>query len=164
MKNPRQSPFDRRDFLKVAAGGVGALVAKSAAAQTQAASTPAADRLTDIAPLAPVRPGSDFMLDVIKSLGFEYVTVNPGSSFRGLVESTINYGGNRNPELLTALHEESAVAMAHGYFKIEGKPMGVYMYGSVGMQHAAMAIYSAWCDRVPVVLFVGNDADMTHRS
>ena len=54
--------------------------------------------------------------------------------------------------------------MAHGYFKIEGKPMGVFMYGTVGMQHAAMAIYSAYCDRVPVVMFVGNDADMTNRA
>ena len=104
------------------------------------------------------------MLDVIKSIGFEYVAANPGSSYRSLHESTINYGGNRNPELLTCLHEEASVAMAHGYAKIEGKPMAAYMYGSVGMQHAAMAIYSAFCDRVPVVIFVGNDADMTNLS
>ena len=104
------------------------------------------------------------MIDVIKSLGFEYITVNPGANFRGLMESAVNYGGNKNPQLLTTLHEESAVAIAHGYYKIEGKPMGVFMYGTVGMQHAAMAIYSAWCDRVPVVLFVGNDLDMTDRS
>src|SRR5213592_2785942 len=71
---------------------------------------------------------------------------------------------NRNPELLTCLHEEAAVAMAHGYFKIEGKPMAVYAYGSVGLQHAAMAIYSAFCDRVPVVMFVGNDTDAMKRS
>src|SRR5437879_7278854 len=70
---------------------------------------------------------------------------------------------NRDPELLTCLHEEAAVAMAHGYFKIEGKPMAVYAYGTVGLQHASMAIYSAFCDRVPVVLFVGNDTDAMKR-
>src|SRR5262245_27838807 len=63
------------------------------------------------------RSGSDFMVDVLKTLGFEYVAANPGSSFRGLHESMINYGGNKSPELITCMHEESAVAMAHGYYK-----------------------------------------------
>src|SRR5947207_5189181 len=119
--------------------------------------------LNDPGALPPRLAGSNFMLDVMKSLGFEYVAANAGSSYRSLHESTINYGMNRNPELLTCLHEEAAVAMAHGYFKIEGKPMAVYAYGSVGLQHASMAVYSAFCDRVPVVLFVGNDTDAMKR-
>ena len=92
------------------------------------------------------------MVDVIKSLGFEYVAANPGSSFRGLHESLINYGGNKMPELLTCCHEESSVAMAHGYAKIEGKPMMVMAHGTVGLQHASMAIYNAYADRVPVYI------------
>ena len=92
------------------------------------------------------------MLDVIQSLGIEYCAANPGSSFRGLHESIMNYGGNRNPELLTCLHEESSVAMAHGYAKIEGKPMMIMAHGTVGLQHASMAIYNAYCDRVPVYI------------
>jgi len=158
---------DRRDFLKLAATSAAAIVAGNTASAQQSENSVAkvaTDSANGAEALSPVRAGSDFMLDVIKSLGFEYVAANPGSSYRSLHESTINYGGNRNPELLTCLHEEAAVAMAHGYFKIEGKPMAAYMYGSVGMQHAAMAIYSAFCDRVPVVIFVGNDTDMTNRS
>ncbi len=69
------------------------------------------------------RTGSDYMVDVIKSLGFEYVCANPGSSFRGIHESLINYGGNKSPEFITCCHEESSIAMAHGYAKIEGKPL-----------------------------------------
>ena len=80
------------------------------------------------------------MVDVIKSLGIEYCAVNPGSSFRGLHESIINYGGNKNPELLTCCHEEGSAAMAHGYAKIEGKPMMIMTHGNVGTQHASMAI------------------------
>src|SRR5207244_8487650 len=102
------------------------------------------------------RPGSDFMLDVIKSLGFDYVAANPGSTFRALHESIINYGGNNAPELLTCCHEESSVAMAHGYAKIEGKPMMVMAHGTVGLQHASMAIYNAYADRVPVYIVIGN--------
>ncbi len=109
------------------------------------------------------RPGGDFMVDVIKSLDLEYVASNPGSSFRGIHESIINYGGNKSPEFLTCCHEESSVAMAHGYFKAEGKPMAVLCHGTVGIQHAAMAIYNAYCDRVPVYILAGNSLDATLR-
>jgi thiamine pyrophosphate-dependent acetolactate synthase large subunit-like protein len=109
------------------------------------------------------RPGGDFMVDVIKALNFEYIASNPGSSFRGIHESIINYGGNQAPEFLTCCHEESSVAMAHGYFKAEGKPMAVLCHGTVGMQHAAMAIYNAYCDRVPIYILAGNTLDATQR-
>jgi hypothetical protein len=94
--------------------------------------------------------GSDFMVDVIKALDIEYLPSNAASSFRGLHESLINYGKNKKPEFLTCTHEECAVAMGHGYFKIAGKPMMTLCHGTVGLQHACMAIYNAWCDRVPV--------------
>jgi len=109
------------------------------------------------------RPGSDFMVDVLKSLGIEYICSNPGSSFRALHESVINYGGNRNPEFLTCCHEESAVGMAHGFAKIEGNPLAVFAHGTVGLQHAAMAIYNAYCDRVPVYVIFGNLANAVTR-
>jgi thiamine pyrophosphate-dependent acetolactate synthase large subunit-like protein len=91
------------------------------------------------------------------------VCSNPGSSFRGLHESIINYGGNRRPEFITCCHEESSVAMAHGYAKIEGKPLLVMAHGTVGLQHAAMAVYNAYCDRVPIVIIGGNIIDATKR-
>jgi len=109
------------------------------------------------------RTGSDFMVDVLKSLGLDYICANPGSSFRGLHESVINYGSNSQPELITCCHEESSVAMGHGYAKVEGKPIGVFAHGTVGLQHAAMAIYNAWCDRVPVYIMLGNQLDATMR-
>jgi acetolactate synthase-1/2/3 large subunit len=103
------------------------------------------------------------MVDVIKTLGFEYVCANPGSSFRGLHESLINYGQNTSPELLTCCHEESSVAMAQGYAKIAGTPLAVLAHGTVGLQHASMALYNAWCDHVPVYVFCGNTLDATAR-
>jgi thiamine pyrophosphate-dependent acetolactate synthase large subunit-like protein len=103
------------------------------------------------------------MVDVLKSLAFPYVCANPGSSFRGLQESIVNYGGNSAPEFLTCCHEESSVAMAHGYAKIEGKPLAILAHGTVGLQHASMAIYNAWCDRVPVFIILGNTLDASMR-
>jgi thiamine pyrophosphate-dependent acetolactate synthase large subunit-like protein len=89
--------------------------------------------------------------------------MNAGSSFRGLHESLLNYGGNKRPELLTCVHEEQAVAMAHGYAKVAGKPIIAAVHGTVGLQHAAMAVYNAWCDRVPVIVIAGNYLDGTER-
>src|SRR5436853_301545 len=109
------------------------------------------------------RPGSDFMVDVIKTLGIKYLPANCASSYRGIHESLINYGGNKMPEFLTCMHEESAVGMAHGYFKIAGKPLMTLCHGTVGLQHATMAIYNAWCDRVPVIVVGGNDMDAATR-
>ncbi len=107
------------------------------------------------------RPGSDLMVQTLQDLGIEYAAANPGSSFEGFQESFINYGNPPNvmPEWITALHEESAVTMAHGYAKAEGKPMLAVLHGTIGIQHAAMSIYQAYYDRVPVVMMAGNDAD-----
>ncbi len=108
---------------------------------------------------AVTRPGSDLMVQVLRDLGIEYIAANPGSTFEGLQESIINYGNppNRMPELITALHEESAVTMAHGYGKAEGKPMAALLHGTIGIQHAAMSIYQAYYDRTPVVMIAGRD-------
>src|SRR6185436_3345515 len=109
------------------------------------------------------KPGSDFMLDVIKSLDIYYVFTNPASSCRGLHDSIITYCDNKKPELLTCMHEESATAMAHGYFKVSGKPAISLCHGTVGLQHASMGIYNAWCDRVPVIIMTGNSRDANQR-
>jgi acetolactate synthase-1/2/3 large subunit len=162
----------RRSFLKGATFAGAALAApREAAAQTPPGRNPvplpnkAAETQPPPAlePLTVGRTGSDFMIDVIKSLGFEYMAANPASSFRGLHESLINYGGNKNPEFLTCSHEEISVAMGHGYFKIEGKPLCIFAHGAVGLQHATMALYNAWCDRVPVYMVIGNVFDATLR-
>jgi acetolactate synthase I/II/III large subunit len=108
--------------------------------------------------------GSDFMVDVIKTLDIAYVCSNPASSFRAIHESLIDYGGNKKPEFITCTHEESSVAMGHGYFKATGKPLMMLCHGTVGLQHAAMAIYNAWCDRVPVICIGGTDIDAAHRA
>ena len=108
---------------------------------------------------AAMAPGSDLMVDVLRDLGIEYVASNPGSSFEGLQESIINHGNppNRMPEFITALHEMSAVDMAHGYAKAAGKPMAALIHGVIGLTNGTMGIYQAYYDQAPVVLLVGRD-------
>jgi acetolactate synthase-1/2/3 large subunit len=102
-------------------------------------------------------------VDVLKSLPLDYIATMPGSTFRGLHESIINYGNNKAPELLTCLHEEIAVGMGHGYAKVANKPMGALLHGVVGLQHGSMAIYNAWADRVPIYVMVGNTLALEER-
>src|SRR5260221_9082076 len=176
VRKTTRPSVNRRKFLASAAGGaarVGAGTTDIAKAQQRASrpaqppSAAAQQAETGTPPqlevLTTERPGGDFMVDVLKSLGFDYICANPGSTFRGLHESLINHGGNKAPELITCCHEESAVAMAHGFAKVEGKPLMVMAHGTVGLQHASMAIYNAYADRVPVYIVLGNIQDMNYR-
>jgi len=178
-KQPRPE-VSRRKFLAAAAvAGATTALAPPAKAATTDGSISAPRRPSALPPTMQVAvaetatpkelpriggvPGSDFMVDVIKTLDIKYLPSNPASSFRAIHESLINYGGNKLPEFLTCAHEESAVGMAHGYFKVAGKPLMTLCHGTVGLQHATMAIYNAWCDRVPVIIVGGNDLDAAHR-
>jgi len=100
--------------------------------------------------------GSDLIVDVLRALGIEYAALNPGATFRGLHDSLVNYGGNERPGIIQCCHEEIAVAVAHGYAKAAGKPMAAIVHDVVGLQHASMAIFNAWCDRVPMLVLGGT--------
>ena len=102
-----------------------------------------------------VHYGSDVIVDCLKQFDVPYAALNPGASYRGLHDSLVNYGGNLRPELILCQHEETAVAMAHGYAKATGQPMAAIVHDVVGLLHACMAIYYAYIDRAPVVVFGG---------
>jgi acetolactate synthase I/II/III large subunit len=92
------------------------------------------------------------VVDILKAYGVPFVSANIGSSFRGIWDSVVNYGGEEKPQAVSVTHEEIGVAIAHGYFKASGRPIAVLLHDLVGLQHATMAIFNAWCDRVPILL------------
>jgi len=102
------------------------------------------------------RWGSDFLVDLLRQYAIPYAAFNPGASFRGIHDSLVNYLGNQKPEFLECMHEEISVAIAHGYARATGKPMVAILHNVVGLQHATMAIYNAWCDRIPIILLGGT--------
>jgi acetolactate synthase I/II/III large subunit len=168
----------RRNFLKGATLAGAAALAPPVAASTQASDPPkesakaavpgprlaAAETMPPSKdPVSQTTSGGDFMVDVFKTLDIDYLAMNCASSFRGLHEAVLNHGGNTKPEILTCPHEEIAVHMAQGYAKIEGKPMAMICHGVVGLQHATMAMYNAWCDRVPVIVMGGNIIEANKR-
>jgi len=96
--------------------------------------------------------GSDAIAAVLRAIDIPYLALNPGASYRGLHDSIVNYLGNTRPQMLLCLHEESAVAIAQGYAKVSGRMMGAVVHSNVGLMHATMAIFNAWCDRVPMLV------------
>ena len=168
----------RRNFLKGATFAGAAALASPVAASTQASDPPKGSSKAAVPgprlaaaetmppskdPVSQTTSGGDFMVDVFKTLDIDYLAMNCASSFRGLHEAVLNHGGNTKPEILTCPHEEIAVHMAQGYAKIEGKPMAMICHGVVGLQHATMAMYNAWCDRVPVIVMGGNIIEANKR-
>ena len=89
---------------------------------------------------------------MLRDLDIPYIALNPGASYRGLHDSLVNYLGNAAPQMLLCLHEEAAVAIAHGYAKVTGKAMAAAVHSNVGLMHATMAIFNAWCDRMPIIM------------
>ena len=176
-KRRRSADSSRRNFLKGAslAGAAAAMVppatahAIPAAPETRKAAIPgprqiAAETMAPAAdPVNQTSSGGDFMVDVLNSLGIEYLAINCASSYRGLHEAAVNHANNK-PEILTCVHEDIAVHIAQGYAKMAGRPMAMACHGVVGLQHATMAIYNAWCDRVPVIVLGGNIMEADKRA
>ena len=107
--------------------------------------------------------GSDVVVDLMKAFDIEYAAFNPGATFRGIHDSIVNYGGNYKPEVIFCSHEEISVALAHGYAKAKGKPMIAIVHNMVGLQHASMAIFNAYIDRVPIMVLGGTGPMNTKR-
>src|SRR5438093_13088298 len=108
--------------------------------------------------------GSDYIVEILRALGIEYAAFNPGSSFRGIHDSLVNFPGAGGPEIIECLHEEISVAIAHGYAKAAGRPMAAIAPNVLVLQHATMAIFNAWVDRVPLLVLGGTGpVDAMHR-
>jgi acetolactate synthase I/II/III large subunit len=157
----KDAAVNRRAFLAGAATGAAAVLAQHAKV---AGAQEAANAVPEPRVQVKTRPASDYMVDIFKSFGMEYMFSMCASSFIGIHESVLNYAGNKNPEAIACTHEEISVAMANGYAKIEGKPVLVCAHATVGAQHATMALYDAWCDRVPIYLVLGNTNDAAQRN
>jgi thiamine pyrophosphate-dependent acetolactate synthase large subunit-like protein len=127
---------------------------KSATAHAHNAADPAVAAVERPTPTGANAPGfgSDVIADALSSLDIPYIALTPGASYRGLHDSIVNYLGNSKPQMLLCLHEEAAVAIAHGYAKVTGKAMVSAVHSNVGLMHATMAMFNAWCDRMPVVV------------
>ena len=104
------------------------------------------------------------MVEVLRELGIKYIALNPGASYRGLHDSLVNFEAGKEIQMIMCTHEEIAVAIANGYARATGDIMATGLHNVVGLQHASMAIFNAWCDRTPILnLGGGGPQDTTQR-
>lgn len=109
------------------------------------------------------RWGSDVVAETIRALGYRHVALVPGASFRGLHDSLVNHLGNHDPAMIVCLHEEHAVAIADGFSRVSQEPMAVILHSNVGLMHATMTIFNAWCDRRPMLIIGATGPVDAHR-
>jgi thiamine pyrophosphate-dependent acetolactate synthase large subunit-like protein len=105
--------------------------------------------------------GSDLMAEMLRELGIKYIALNPGASYRGLHDSLVNFESAKGPQMILCTHEEIAVALANGYARATGEIMATGLHNVVGLQHASMAIFNAWCDRTPILNLGGGGPQNT---
>src|ERR1019366_8664875 len=98
--------------------------------------------------------------------GIEYVFANPGTDFAPIVESLPRPGDKPYPRVISVPHENVAMAMAHGYYRVAGKPAVVMVHVTVGTANAVCGLMNAARDNIPVLLAAGRTpvSDTGHRA
>lgn len=101
--------------------------------------------------------GSEALLRALRAMGVETIFASPGSDWAPLWEALAKpYGPGEIPDYVSVRHEETAVAMASGYWKTTGKLPAVVIHTTVGGLHATMAVRAALHERIPMVVLAGE--------
>jgi acetolactate synthase I/II/III large subunit len=98
------------------------------------------------------------LLRALKRRGIDYVLANAGTDFAPVIEGLVRAAGRKDaiPRFITVPHENLAMAMAHGYYQVAGKPAGVMVHVTVGTGNTVCALMNAARDNVPLLLMAGR--------
>ena len=92
-------------------------------------------------------------LELLRERGIDYFFANSGTDFAPLIDAFARFAeqGKQTPKPITVPHENAAVAMAHGYYMVTGKPQVVMVHVTVGTANALNGIINAARDHVPIL-------------
>jgi acetolactate synthase-1/2/3 large subunit len=98
------------------------------------------------------------LLRALKRRGIDHVLANAGTDFAPVIEGLVRLGDEPNaiPRFITVPHENLAMAMAHGYYQVAGKPAAVMVHVTVGTGNTICALMNAARDNVPLLLMAGR--------
>jgi acetolactate synthase-1/2/3 large subunit len=98
------------------------------------------------------------LLRSLKRRGIDHVLANAGTDFAPVIEGLVRAAGRKDaiPRFITVPHENLAMAMAHGYYQVAGKPAGVMVHVTVGTGNTICALMNAARDNVPLLLMAGR--------
>jgi acetolactate synthase-1/2/3 large subunit len=97
-------------------------------------------------------------LELLAARGVEYVFANAGTDFAPLIEAWAKRlaQGQTLPRPVTVPHETPAVAMAHGYAMVTGRPQAVMVHVIVGAANALAGLMNAARVGVPMLFTAGR--------
>src|SRR4051812_14991615 len=98
------------------------------------------------------------LLARLKSNGIEYLFANGGTDFAPIIEGYANGIAKETPlpKAVIVPHETAAIAMAHGYYLVTGKPQAVMVHVNVGLGNCVMGIVNAAQENIPMLVMSGR--------
>jgi acetolactate synthase-1/2/3 large subunit len=108
---------------------------------------------------ATVESTADAYLELLAARGVEYFIANAGTDFAPIIEAFARREatGQPSPKPLTVPHEVTAVAMAHGFAMVTGRPQVVMVHVIVGAANAIGGIMNAARSNVPILFSAGRN-------
>ena len=94
----------------------------------------------------------------LRAAGIEYFLANAGTDFPPIIEALAESGGqpDAGPQAMIVPHENVAIAMAHGYAMVAGKPLAVMLHVNVGTSNAICGLTNAYRMNMPLLLMAGR--------
>ncbi len=98
-------------------------------------------------------------IEALRRRGIEHVFANAGTDHAPIVEalSAMKAGGAPAPEFHVIPHENLAMAMAQGYYRLSGKPAAVLVHVTVGTANTICSLMNARRSHIPVLLAAGKN-------
>jgi len=108
---------------------------------------------------AAVESTAEAYLELLAARGIEYLFANAGTDFAPLIEAYAKRDaqGQTAPRPITVPHEVPAVAMAHGYAMVSGRPQAVMVHVIVGAGNAVGGIINAARSNVAMLFSAGRN-------
>src|SRR4030042_5173229 len=106
----------------------------------------------------PVDTGAEAFIELLNANDVEYLFLNPGTDTCHVQEALSKFKGlgRRTPDVILSLHESVAMAAAHGYFMVSGKPQVVLVHADLGPQQVGGALHNAQRGGAGIILCSGR--------
>jgi acetolactate synthase-1/2/3 large subunit len=101
---------------------------------------------------------AEAFLAALKTREVDWIFGNAGTDFAPLIEAVAaaDAAGSPVPRAVEVIHETVAVAMAHGYYLMTGRPQCVMVHVNVGVANSLMGLINASRANIPMLFASGR--------
>ena len=97
------------------------------------------------------------LMSLLNKRGIKYFFSNSGTDFTPIIDALARYSDDPTFKMqdIIAPHENTAIAMAHGYFLLSGQPQAVMAHVNVGTANMGLGIINASRSHIPMLVLAG---------